>query len=139
MTMSPLPVADCCTPLAAPLSTDGANRLASALRVLADPARLKLLSLIARGGEACVCNLTEPLGLSQPTVSHHLRVLHEAGLLRRERRGRWAFYSADPEPLRMLAESISIPEREEPGIGDAGVLSVAGDLSVGGNPPAAFR
>ena len=68
--------------------------VAAALRVLADPARLRLLSLIQAqpGGEACVCNLTEPLGLSQPTVSHHLKVLTQAGLLERDQRGRWAYY-----------------------------------------------
>jgi DNA-binding transcriptional ArsR family regulator len=74
----------CCQPLAdAPLSAEGAHQLAGVLKALADPARLRLLSLIQarEGAEACVCHLTEPLGLTQPTVSHYLKVLHEAGLL----------------------------------------------------------
>jgi ArsR family transcriptional regulator len=100
---------DCCPPfLADALDQTEAERLAAALRVVADPARLRLLSLIASrpGEEACGCELTEPLGLSQPTVSHHLKVLHEAGLLEREPRGRWAFYRLNPEPLRVLREAL---------------------------------
>jgi ArsR family transcriptional regulator len=100
---------ECCPPfLADPLDAREADRLAGALRVVADPARLRVLSLIASrpGEEACGCELTEPLGLSQPTVSHHLRVLHEAGLLEREKRGRWAFYRLNPEPLRLLREAL---------------------------------
>lgn len=71
-----------------------AERLAGLLKAVADPARLRLLSLVARsaGGEACICDLTAPVGLSQPTVSHHMRVLVDAGLLAREQRGRWAYY-----------------------------------------------
>jgi len=95
--------------LDAPLSAEEALDLASALRVVADPARLRLLSLIASadGAEACVCDLTEPLGLSQPTVSHHLKVLTDAGVLRREQRGRWAFYHVLPEPLDLLRKALS--------------------------------
>jgi ArsR family transcriptional regulator len=99
----------CCPPvLSTPLAEGEAAGLAGALRVVADPARLRLLSLIASrpGAEACVCELTEPLGLSQPTVSHHLRVLHEAGVLNREKRGRWVFYRLNPEPLRLLREAL---------------------------------
>ena len=99
----------CCPPfLEEPIRTEDAERLAGALRVLAEPARLRLLSLIASRPEteACVCELTEPLGLSQPTVSHHLKVLHEAGILTREKRGRWAFYRLDPEPLRLLRGTL---------------------------------
>jgi len=101
-------VAAACMPLsAAPLAADDADRLASALKVIADPARLRLLSLIQAqtNEEACVCNLQEPLGLSQPTVSHHLKVLVEAGLLEREQRGKWAYFRVVPEslsPLRAL-------------------------------------
>jgi ArsR family transcriptional regulator len=98
----------CCTPLVeAPLSEDDAERLASALRVVADPARLRLLSLIAAAGESCVCDLTEPLGLSQPTVSHHLKVLTEAGLLAREQRGRWAFFRLQPHGLDLLRDALA--------------------------------
>jgi ArsR family transcriptional regulator len=90
-----LPVLDC-TPLfsGAPLDEDAATRMAAALRVLADPGRLRILSLVRAqpDHEACVCHLTEALGLSQPTVSHHLRVLYDAGLLERERRGTWVYY-----------------------------------------------
>jgi ArsR family transcriptional regulator len=90
-----LPVLDC-TPLfyGAPLDEAAAIRMAGALRVLADPGRLRILSLVRAqpDREACVCHLTEALGLSQPTVSHHLKVLYDAGLLERERRGTWVYY-----------------------------------------------
>ena len=98
-----------CPPLSAgPLDAVEARQLAEALKTLADPARLRLLSLIQAqpGGEACVCHLTEPLGLSQPTVSHHLRVLREAGLVERERRGSWAYYRVLPEPLAALRDVL---------------------------------
>jgi len=95
--------------MAAPLDDEAADRLASALKVLADPARLRLLSIIGADpqGETCVCNLTEPLGLSQPTVSHHLKVLTEAGLLEREQRGRWAFFRVRPDALEMLRGALA--------------------------------
>jgi ArsR family transcriptional regulator len=99
--------AECCPRvLDAPLDDASAERLAGSLRVVADPARLRLLSLIGGAGEVCVCDLTETLGLSQPTVSHHLRVLTEAGLLEREQRGRWAFFRLLPEPIELLAGRI---------------------------------
>ena len=104
----------CCPPfLTEPLDRADADRLAGALRVVAEPGRLRLLSLIASRpeAEACVCELTEPLGLSQPTVSHHLKVLHEAGVLDREKRGRWAFYRLNPEPLRLLRRALGTPDR----------------------------
>lgn len=85
----------CCAPLTrVPISVENAESLASSLKALADPARLRLISMIAAhaDGEACVCDLTEPLGLSQPTVSHHLRVLVSAGFLEREKRGTWAYF-----------------------------------------------
>lgn len=99
-------IEDCCTPVvAAPLSENEAASLASMLRVLADPARLRLVSFIAAqpGREACVCNLTGPVGLSQPTVSHHLKLLHEAGVLDREQRGRWVYYSLRKGSLERVA------------------------------------
>jgi ArsR family transcriptional regulator len=99
---------DCCTPLGpAQLSGEDADRMASALRVLADPVRLQIVSLLAGTEEACVCELTPALGVSQPTVSHHLRVLSEAGLLQRQQRGRWAYYRLRPEPLRLVADALS--------------------------------
>jgi ArsR family transcriptional regulator, arsenate/arsenite/antimonite-responsive transcriptional repressor len=106
--------AECCPQvLAAPLDEEAAERLAGALRVLADPARLRLLSLIGAhpDGEACVCDLTAPLGLSQPTVSHHLKVLTEAGLVGREQRGRWVFHWLLPEPIELLRSALAQPVR----------------------------
>ncbi|MGH2539886.1 MAG: ArsR/SmtB family transcription factor [Actinomycetota bacterium] len=102
--------AQCCPQVfSAPLDEAEAERLAAALRVLAEPARLRLLSIIgARAdGEACVCDLTAPLGLSQPTVSHHLKVLAEAGLVDREQRGRWAYFRVNPEPLELLRGALA--------------------------------
>jgi ArsR family transcriptional regulator len=103
-------VAACCAPLSEePLTAGDAERLAAALKVIADPARLRLLSLIQaqQDREACVCNLQEPLGLSQPTVSHHLKVLVDAGLLEREQRGRWAYFRVVPESLTALRELLA--------------------------------
>lgn len=101
-------MAQCCPPMRAGLDARDADLLAGALKVLADPARLRLLSLIADEGEICVCDLTEPLGLSQPTVSHHLKVLQQAGLLEREQRGKWAFYRAVKGPLKDLARALTL-------------------------------
>ena len=98
--------AACCAPLTRqPLDAEQATTLARTLKALADPARLRLLSLVAahEGGEACVCDLIEPLGLSQPTVSHHLKILVEAGLLTRDKRGVWAYFTIVPEALNALA------------------------------------
>jgi ArsR family transcriptional regulator, arsenate/arsenite/antimonite-responsive transcriptional repressor len=103
--------ATCCPSFAeAPLGEREADRLAAALRVVADPTRLRLLSLIAasRGGEGCVCDLTTPLGLSQPTVSHHLKVLSEAGVLERDKRGRWVYYRINAEPLAALRAALTL-------------------------------
>ena len=103
-------IAASCPPLfQGPLAEDEAQRLAQALKAIADPARLRLLSLIQGqpDGEACVCHLTEPLGLSQPTVSHHLKVLLNAGLVEREQRGSWAYYRVTPEPLAALRDVLS--------------------------------
>ncbi len=100
----------CCAPLVRePLSAEGAVQLAAVLKALADPARLRLLSMIAahEGGEACVCDLTEPLALSQPTVSHHLKVLLDAGLVTRDKRGVWAYYRLVPQALTGLGELLT--------------------------------
>lgn len=93
------------------MSAASAQRLAGVLKALADPARLRLLSMIQAhdDGEACVCDLTDPLGLSQPTVSHHLKVLLDAGLVTREKRGVWAYYRAVPATLAALAELLAAP------------------------------
>ena len=106
----PLAEVECCAPLVRePLSATDATDLARTLKAIADPARLRLLSMIAahEGGEACVCDLTEPLGLSQPTVSHHLKVLVDAGLLTRDKRGVWAYFTLVPSALDALAAVLS--------------------------------
>ena len=89
---------------------DAAESLAGLLKAVADPTRLQLLALVRSSpeGEACVCDLTAPLALSQPTVSHHLKVLTDAGLLRRERRGTWAWYSLVPERLVELGTVFAV-------------------------------
>ena len=102
----------CCSPLLeAPLAPEEARQLATAFKVLGDPARLRILSLIAASSadELCVCEMVEPLALTQPTVSHHLKVLHDAGLLHREKRGTWAFYRVVPERLAALRDALSAP------------------------------
>jgi ArsR family transcriptional regulator, arsenate/arsenite/antimonite-responsive transcriptional repressor len=103
-------IAASCPPLLQQAITrEQADQLGAALRVLADPGRLRLLSLIQAqpDGEACVCHLTEPLGLSQPTVSHHLKVLLRAGLVERERRGTWAYFRVRQEPLTALRKLLA--------------------------------
>lgn len=103
------PYEGCCSPLTAEvLSEPAAAELAEALKVLADPARLRLLSLVAsaESGEACACDLVEPLGRSQPTVSHHLSMLVDAGFLTREKRGKWAWYQIVPERLEVLRAAL---------------------------------
>jgi ArsR family transcriptional regulator, arsenate/arsenite/antimonite-responsive transcriptional repressor len=93
----------CCTPLTkAPLSVVEAEDLAPVLAALSDPVRLRLLSIVAAEGEACSCNLEAPLAKSQPTISHHTKVLAEAGLLVGERRGKWMWWRVVPERLATL-------------------------------------
>jgi ArsR family transcriptional regulator, arsenate/arsenite/antimonite-responsive transcriptional repressor len=91
------------------ISAEDADQLAGSLKAIADPARLRLLSLIQAqpGGEACVCHLTEPLELSQGTVSHHLRVLREAGLVERDQRGSWAYFRVVPETLAAIRSFLA--------------------------------
>lgn len=106
-----LPVlTECCSPIVGEVMSPGsAEALASSLKALADPTRLRLVSLVAahEGQEACVCDLTEPVGLSQPTVSHHLKILVDAGILGREQRGRWAYYRLNAEALGEVAGLIT--------------------------------
>jgi ArsR family transcriptional regulator len=99
----------CASVLDAPLDHAGAAQLAGAFAALADPVRLRLLSLIAaqRAGEVCACDLVEPLGKSQPTVSHHLKVLYEAGLVDRDKRGTWVWYRVVPERLAALRAALA--------------------------------
>lgn len=106
----PIPAVACCAPLVRePLDADDAAGLAAVLKAIADPARLRLISLLSAhdGGEACVCDLTEPLALSQPTVSHHLKTLVDAGLVRREKRGVWAYFSLVPGALDDVARVLT--------------------------------
>lgn len=100
----------CCAPLAqAPLGQEEAEDLARRLKALADPGRLRLLSLLlaAPNGEACTCDLTGPLGLSQPTVTHHLKKLAEAGLVTGERRGVWTYYRVDNDALAAAGRTLT--------------------------------
>jgi len=114
MTTTMLPVIDdlaaaCCSPVTGGvLDQAQAERLAQIFKALGDPTRVRLVSLIAahEGAEACVCELTEPVGLSQPTVSHHLKLLVDAGLLAREQRGRWSFYRVVDGALDSLAGAL---------------------------------
>lgn len=112
--MTTLPVLDapacCAAPPAPALTATVAEDLAATLKALSDPTRLRLLSIVAHseGQEACVCDLTEPVGLSQPTVSHHLKVLTEAGFLTRSKRGTWAYYRLVPGALGAVAHALRI-------------------------------
>jgi ArsR family transcriptional regulator len=105
-TVEPALDAACCAPSGRPvLSAEEAKRKALFFKALADPNRLRLLSIVKgeASGESCVCDLTEPLGLGQPTVSHHLKILVDAGLLHREKRGTWAYYSLVPGAMEQTA------------------------------------
>src|SRR4051812_49591844 len=107
--LTPVETVACCSPLMKePLSAEQSERIAPLLKALADPARLRLLSLVAShaDGEACVCDLTDAFELSQPTISHHLKVLHESGLLERTKRGVWAYYRVAPRALADLGALI---------------------------------
>jgi ArsR family transcriptional regulator len=107
---------DCCTPLFdGVLDADEATHTAGLLAALADPVRLRIVSMLAAApeGEACGCELEAPLGLAQPTVSHHLRILREAGLVVGERRGRWVHYSLVPDRLEEIRAALGprLPQR----------------------------
>lgn len=107
--LSPAEAVACCSPLVQqPLEADAAERIAPLLKALADPVRLRLLSLVAShaDAEACVCDLGDAFDLSQPTISHHLKVLHEAGLLERTKRGVWVYYRVHTAALDDLARLI---------------------------------
>ena len=109
LTLTPVETAACCSPLMRePLSAGQADRLAPLLKALADPVRLRLVSIVAasEGGEACVCDLNDAFDLSQPTISHHLKVLHDAGLLDRSKRGVWVYYAVRREVLSDIATLI---------------------------------
>jgi ArsR family transcriptional regulator len=103
---------DCCSPVVREVIRPAkAQVLAVGFKALADPTRIRLISLLAahEDAEACVCELTDPVGLSQPTVSHHLKILVDAGILTREQRGKWAYYRLVPETLNALSALIASP------------------------------
>jgi len=111
LTLTPVDVAQCApSGLAAPIGRPEAEQLAALLKAIADPTRIQLISYInaSSNAESCVCNLTEPLALTQPTVSHHLKVLSEAGLIEREKRGTWVWYSVNQARWREISELLSI-------------------------------
>jgi len=107
---NPLPLADeaiCGVPITeVPLSRPDAETLASVFAALGDPVRLRLLSIVAAQGEVCSCNLQQPLGKSQPTISHHTRVLAEAGLIEGERRGKWTWWRVVPDRVAALRQAL---------------------------------
>jgi ArsR family transcriptional regulator, arsenate/arsenite/antimonite-responsive transcriptional repressor len=102
-------IAVCCVPLTDSLDPAAAERLAHVFKALADPARVRLLSMIASadGAEACICDLTGQIGLSQPTVSHHMKQLVDAGLVTREQRGKWAYYRVEDQALERLGRALA--------------------------------
>ena len=106
MTTASLEAIECCVPLSADaLSDDEAEATADLFKALADPARVRIVNVLARsnGEPVCICNLIEPLGLSQPTVSHHMKRLLDAGLVEREQRGKWAFFALKRDAVEKLA------------------------------------
>jgi ArsR family transcriptional regulator len=110
--LSPTDAVACCSPLSRePLSAAEADQIVPLLKALADPVRLRLMSLVAshEGGEACICDLNPAFDLSQPTISHHLKVLHDAGLLDRDKRGVWVYYRARTQALANLGALIGDP------------------------------
>jgi ArsR family transcriptional regulator len=107
--ISPAETAACCSPLTAePLTMEQAEQVAPLLKALADPVRLRLLSLVAshEGGEACICELNDAFELSQPTISHHMKVLHEAGLVDWDKRGVWVYYKIRSQSLASIGTLI---------------------------------
>jgi ArsR family transcriptional regulator len=99
----------CCAPAGEVITAEEAEQLARRFKALGDPTRVRLLSLIAAhdGGEACICDLIDPVGLAQPTVSHHMKQLADAGLVTREQRGKWAYYRIVNDALTALATAIT--------------------------------
>jgi len=131
MSKQNLPVAEiepCCTPLVRePLSKDWAGDLARMFKALGDPVRLQLLSRVASsaGGEACVCDLSAGFDLTQPTISHHLKVLRESGLLECERRGTWVYYWVVPSALAQLSAVLGSPDLETAKPGTTATMALA--------------
>jgi len=110
--LSPADSAACCSPLSAqPMTMGQAEQVAPLMKALADPVRLRLMSLVAshEGGEACMCDLTDAFELSQPTITHHMKVLHEAGLVDRDKRGVWVYYRVRQQALAAIGALIGCP------------------------------
>jgi ArsR family transcriptional regulator len=123
-------LAVCCSPVTGGvLDEASAERLAAVLKALAEPTRLRLVSLVAAqpDGEACICDLTALVVLSQPTVSHHMKVLVDAGLFEREQRGKWAYYRLVPGALDSVAAALSMPEGTQSRRRRAGSLGSTAD------------
>jgi ArsR family transcriptional regulator, arsenate/arsenite/antimonite-responsive transcriptional repressor len=99
--------ASCCAPGAPPLPEEARRELAARFKALADPARIAIVNRLAGAGEVCVCAFVDDLGLSQPTVSHHLRILREAGLVEARRRGTWAYYRLVPDSVEALGRTLA--------------------------------
>ncbi len=109
--LTPVEAVACCSPLmSTPLSKEAAEGIAPLLKALADPVRLRLMSLVAahENAEACVCDLNDAFDLSQPTISHHLKVLHEVGLLDRTKRGTWVYYRVNPDAVAAVANLFGV-------------------------------
>jgi ArsR family transcriptional regulator, arsenate/arsenite/antimonite-responsive transcriptional repressor len=107
--LTPAESAACCSPLSVqPMTMEQAEQVAPLMKALADPVRLRLMSLVAshENGEACMCDLTDAFDLSQPTITHHMKVLHEAGLVHREKRGVWVYYRVRPQALAAIGALI---------------------------------
>ncbi|MFB4269173.1 ArsR/SmtB family transcription factor [Nonomuraea sp. GTA35] len=110
--MEPLPILECSPPLVREqLDTGKAAELARVFKALGDPVRLRILSIVGahEGGEACVCDITDVFDLTQPTISHHLKVLRDVGLLTSERRGSWIYYRLVPDSLAQLSALLNVP------------------------------
>jgi ArsR family transcriptional regulator, arsenate/arsenite/antimonite-responsive transcriptional repressor len=99
--------ASCCAPGAPPLAEEARRELAARFKALGDPARIAIVNRLAGAGEVCVCAFVDDLGLSQPTVSHHLRILREAGLVEASRRGTWAYYRLVPDSVEALSRTLA--------------------------------
>lgn len=113
LSIAPEGLAACCSPLTAgALDEESAQQLAKVFKALGDPTRVRLVSLIAAAedAEACLCDLTDPVGLSQPTVSHHMRLLVEARLIVREQRGKWAYYRLLPDTFDALRQILRLDQ-----------------------------
>jgi ArsR family transcriptional regulator len=96
----------CCGPFAAPLASDDAERIAARFKALSDPTRVSIVNRLAAADECCVCDLTEAFDLSQPTISHHLRILRDTGLVTSSRRGTWAYYRLEPDAVQQLRATL---------------------------------